>query len=500
MAGAISHSAPFFIIPFVLYLAKFPILHLRGFRPVILSYGVFSDFYCMVLPIGLAVLLAADAPRFFWLVPLAVAISWQQITTRAVPLIDQLRKSPRPGAIEEKAGAEAPVAREPSSLTLDKADPYPLYARLRARGAAHKTMWPGVGPTWIVTRHREALSVMLDPRFVHTEPRPPSASGEPVRGFGRDMLETDPPDHTRLRRLVGKAFTRQSVDRYSGRIEQLANQILDGAERRGSIELMSEYATVIPITIITEILGIPIKNIPAFSEFMYALGLSQTVGRRDDDLEKAKLRFTNRLQGLFEQRRQEPRDDLLSALVAAESDGDKLSPDELLGMAYLLLFAGFVTTVNLIGNGVLALLRHPDQLALLRAQPALAESAIEEVLRFDTPLELSSVRFASVDVELGDQRIRKGAPVRILIASVNRDPERFYEPDQLDIRRNPCPHLTFGHGIHYCLGAPLARLDGRIALSTLVERSPGLRLADPGQLKWRPHPILRGPEQLPLQL
>ena len=210
MAGAISYSAPFFIIPFVLYLAKFPILHVRGFRPVILSYGVFSDFYRMVLPIGVAVLLAADAPRFFWLVPLAVAISWQQITTRAVPLIDQLRKSPRPGTIEKTAGADIPVSPGPSNLTLDKADPYPLYARLRARGAVQHAVWPGLGPTWIITRHREALSVMLDPRFVHSAPRQ-ADTGDPVRGFGRDMLETDPPDHTRLRRLVGKAFTRQSV-------------------------------------------------------------------------------------------------------------------------------------------------------------------------------------------------------------------------------------------------------------------------------------------------
>jgi cytochrome P450/4-hydroxybenzoate polyprenyltransferase len=499
MAVAISYSAPFFALPFVLYLAKFPILLVRGFRLVILTYGVFSDFYCIVLPIGLAILLAADTPRFFWLVPLAVAISWQQIRTRAAPLIDQLRKSPRPGAIDEKAGAATPASDESRSLVLDKADPYPLYARLRARGAVHYMMWPDVGRTWIITRHHEALSVMLDPRFVHSAPRRADAS-DPVRGFGRDMLESDPPDHTRLRRLVGKAFTRQSVDRFGGRIEQLANQILDGAERRGSIELVSEYATVIPITIITELLGIPVKNIPAFSEFMYALTLSQMVGRRDEALEKAKLRFTNRLQGLFEQRRQEPRDDLLSALVAAESDGDKLSADELLGMAYLLLLAGFITTVNLIGNAVLVLLRHPDQLALLRAQPALAESAVEEVLRFESPLELSSVRFAAVDVELGDQRIPQGAAVRILVPSVNRDAERFPEPDQLDIRRNPCPHLTFGHGIHFCLGAPLARLDGRIALRTLVERSPGLRLADPAQVKWRSHPILRGLERLPLQL
>ena len=346
---------------------------------------------------------------------------------------------------------------------------------------------------------------MLDPRFVHSRPRPPSVAGtqadtgDPVRGFGRDMLEADPPDHTRLRRLVGKAFTRQSVDRFSGQIEQLANEILDGAQR-GSIELMSEYATVIPITIITEILGIPIKNIPAFRDFMYELNLSQTMGRRDDRIEQAKLRFTKRLQGLFEQRRQEPRDDLLTALVKAESDGDKLSADELLGMAYLLMLGGFVTTANIIGNGTLALLRHPEQLELLRTAPELAESAVEEVLRFDTPLELSSVRFASVDVDLAEQRIPKGAAVRILIASANRDPDRFSNPDQLDIRRSPCPHLTFGHGIHYCLGAPLARLEGRIALRTLIERSPGLRLSDPQQVKWRPHPMLRGLEQLPLKL
>ena len=225
----------------------------------------------------------------------------------------------------------------------------------------------------------------------------------------------------------------------------------------------------------------------------------EMVGDVDEALESQKARFREYLQRVCAARRQSPRNDLISALVKAEQDGDRLSPDELIGMVFLLLIAGFLTTANLIGNGTLALLRNPDQLALLRERPDLTQNAVEELLRYDSPLEVSSVCYASCDIELGGLVIPRGAPVRVIIPSANRDANEFPDPDRLDITRDPCPHLSFGHGIHYCLGAPLARLEGRIALRMLVDRAPNLRFSDPQRVIWQPHPILRGLQLLPLR-
>jgi cytochrome P450 len=231
---------------------------------------------------------------------------------------------------------------------------------------------------------------------------------------------------------------------------------------------------------------------------IHPISFGETTGRSSRDAEQ-KQRFTGHLETLFARRRAEPSDDLMTALVQAEQDGDRLSHDELIGMVYLLLMAGFVTTVNLIGNGMLALLRHPEQLAMLRQNPALADTGIEELLRFDSPIELSPVCFAASDIELSGTKIPAGAPVRMLITSANRDETQFLAPDTLDLTRNPCPHLSFGQGIHHCLGAPLARLEGKIAIRALLERAPGLRIADPARVQWLPHPILRGLRQLPLK-
>src|SRR5262249_27737005 len=266
----------------------------------------------------------------------------------------------------------------------------------------------------------------------------------PRRGFGHDLIVLDPPDHTRLRKLVSKAFTPQMVQRLDQRITQLADQILDSAKSRGEIELISEYASVIPITIISELLGVPIDDIGKFRSFIYSL--HQIPSRSDGGLEAAKLRFTNYLHAVFAARRAAPRDDLVSSLVRVQQDSDRLSPDELIGMVYLLLLAGFVTTANLIGNGILALLRHPEQLKLLRQNPAMADTAIEELLRFDSPIEISTPFFASTEIDLSGVQIPRGAVVRVLIASVNRDEEQFPAADKLDITRQPCPHLSFGQG------------------------------------------------------
>jgi cytochrome P450 len=224
-----------------------------------------------------------------------------------------------------------------------------------------------------------------------------------------------------------------------------------------------------------------------------------TSTKQSQDLLELKERFTRYLQATFEQRRREPREDLITALVQAEQDGGRLSSDELIGMVYLLLIAGYVTTVNLIANSTLSLIRNREQLELLRGDASLYPTAIEELLRYDGPLELSSAHFASEDIELDGLLLPRGAQIRLVMPSINRDPARFDRPDVLDLKRDPCPHLAFGQGIHYCLGAPLARLEGRIALRALIERAPDIRLAAAADGPWLSHPILRGPERLPLR-
>lgn len=420
---------------------------------------------------------------------------------------------PPASASADNAARDAPAApvvvaaasqASATRLPYDKADPYPGYARLRAMAPVLKLEWPGIGHAWVITRHSEAITVFKDPRLVRNTASLAAGGtipSRPVRGFGPDLLELDPPDHTRLRRLVGKAFTPRMVQRLDRRITDLADQILDRASARGGIELISEYASIIPITIISELLGVPVGDMEKFRTFICALVTSQMLGRTSDALEAAKSRLSAHLNAVFDARRKAPRDDMVTALVRVEQEGDRLSANECIGMVYLLLLAGFITTTNLIGNGVLALLRHPAQIEMLRQNPALAGTAVEELLRFDSPLEMSSASFASTDVEVGGVRIPRGARVRVLIASANRDEQRFASPDTLDITRDPCPHLSFGSGIHHCLGAPLARLEGRIAIARLIERAPSLRLADPAQVRWSAsHPTLRGLQQLPLRL
>jgi cytochrome P450 len=459
------------------------------------NYFVFNGFYSIVWPVALAVLLAMRNPWFLPAIFLPIALAQRSIRLR---LRQTVPRAP--------SAARSMPRQETANFVVDKGNPYPHYARLRAIAPVLKLDWAGLGQTWIVTRHREALTVFKDAGFIRNASvlqapgQAARAHRDPVRGFGHDLVDLDPPDHTRLRRLVSKAFTPRMVDRFEPRIEQLADQILDRSMARGEIELISEYASVIPLTTVSEMLGVPVGDPMDFRAFLYALTLSQLTGQSSGALDDQKSRFTNDLHAIFAARRAEPRDDLVTALVQAEQDGDSLSADELVGMVYLLLLAGFMTTVNLIGNGMLNLLRHPDQLDLWRQNPALADSAVEELLRFDSPLEFASVCYAATDVVLGSRPIPKGAAVRVLIPSVNRDPGQFADPDRLDITRRSCPHLSFGSGIHHCLGAPLARLEGRIALGKLVARAPNARLIDPGRITWLPHPVFRGVRRLPVRL
>jgi cytochrome P450 len=385
-----------------------------------------------------------------------------------------------------------------------KADPHPFYARLRAESRVFRTTvrLPMRKPAWLITRYDDVVAVLKDPRFV----KDPTRAGKvglmwipgPLRPMTRNMLDLDPPDHTRLRSLVQKAFTPRLVEQLRGRIAELCEGFLAPAIVSGRIELVSGYALPLPMAIITELLGIPNADRRRFHAWSSRMvSVSQP---RDVLLAlPAAWMFLRYLRRLVAWRRTRPGDDLLSALLQAEEAGDRLSADELLAMAVLLLIAGHETTVNLIASGTLALLDHPDQLERLRSDPTLIGTAVDELLRYVTPLEIASERYAAEDVELHGQTIPHGDVVLAVLGSANRDATQFVSPDKLDVGRSPNHHLAFGQGVHYCLGAPLARLETQIALNTLLRRVPDVRLAVPAaQLRWRRGLFLRGLERLPL--
>lgn len=389
-----------------------------------------------------------------------------------------------------------PLAR--LALRPGRAHPYAIYEQLRAQG----TLVPTRLGNWASTSHRVCDSVLRDRRF--SVRRPETGDGDAgLAGdeFSLSFLEMDPPDHTRLRRLATPAFSPKAVAAYSGRIERVVGDLLDKALRdgdKGEFDLVSGFAAPLPIAVITELLGIPD---PATADFVkYGLVIGSALDgirslRHAAQLQAADNALRKLFTDLFELRRREPADDVVSLLVAAE--GDQVKPDEMIPLCTLLLIAGFETTVNLIGNGVLALLGHPDQWRALRADPhQLAPKAVEEVLRYDSPVQVTS-RIASEQLELAGETIRKGQIVLTLIGGANRDPQAYDRPATFDINReNPAPHLAFSGGIHYCLGQPLARLEGEIAFRMLAERMGGLRVA--GRIKRRNGITIRGPLRLPV--
>jgi cytochrome P450 len=387
-------------------------------------------------------------------------------------------------------------------------DPYPTYAKLRAEGPVHRVVSPVHGELWLVVGYQEAKAALVHPGLVkdwkHGNPQwKTRLMGDPnaqMRAFGRHMLNADPPDHTRLRTLVNRAFTPGRVEALRPRVQQITDALLDGLPESGTFDLMETLAYPLPMAVITELLGVPELDSERFRAWS-----NLVVAPDPDDVEAGKAAFTALnlyLQRLIEDKRGRPGDDLLSALIQTrDEDGDRLSSDDLQAMAQLLMIAGHETTVHLIGNGVLALLRHPDQLAALRADFSLLGNAVEEMLRYDCPVEGSTLRFATEPVEIGGTVIPGGGSVVVVsLAAAHRDGERFAEPDTFDIRRDAGGHLAFGHGIHYCLGAPLARMEGRIAVRSLLERCPNLELAaDPAELEWRPGLLMRGVLRLPLR-
>jgi cytochrome P450 PksS len=319
------------------------------------------------------------------------------------------------------------------------------------------------------------------------------------------MLDLDDPDHGRLRALVSKAFTPRIIERLQGRIETLCEELLDDMERqrerKGGTDLVASYALPLPATVIAELLGVPAEDQDRFHRWSNRL-VSVSSGRDMLRALPAALSFVRYLRRLVEQRRADPEDDLITALIRAEEAGDRLSEDELLAMAFLLLVAGHETTVNLIASGTLALLEHPEQTERLRRDPSLTKTAVEELLRYTSPVELATERYARKYTEIRDTRIPRGELVLAVLGSANRDERHFENPDVLDLARDPNRHLAFGRGgVHHCLGAPLARMEGQIALNSLLRRFPGARLAmAPEDLHWRRGLFLRGLEKLPLVL
>jgi cytochrome P450 len=377
-------------------------------------------------------------------------------------------------------------------------DPYPLYHRLRAEDPVHQNP----AGMWVLSRYDDVAGLLRDPRFGRRGFQELISARFGRAGLGRSMLLQDPPDHTRLRALVNKAFTPRVIEGLRGQIQRMVDILLDSVAGRSEMDLIADLAYPLPVSVICEMVGVPAADRDLFRQWSYDIARSfdaivfpdpEVIARANAAGDAISAYF----QDLVAERRRAPRADLLSALIAVEEAGDRLSTEELFATGVLLFLAGHETTSNLIGNGVLALLRHPAELRRLREDPALIESAVEELLRYDSPVQRGS-RIANEDVLIGDCSIPNGSLVLALLGAANRDPVHFAEPDCLDVSRQDNRHLAFGWGIHFCLGAPLARLEGQIAIGTLLRRLPRLALATE-RVEWRQTFTLRALMALPVR-
>ncbi|MCD0483894.1 cytochrome P450 [Streptacidiphilus sp. ASG 303] len=412
-----------------------------------------------------------------------------------------------------------PAPHAPALFTFEfAADPYPAYAWLREHAPVHRTTLPSGVDAWLVTRYADARQALADARLSkdpahHSEQAHRSGRvgipGERSADLMTHLLNIDPPDHTRLRRLVSKAFTPRRVAEFEPRVQQLTDRLIDSFAARGSADLIHEFAFPLPIHAICDLLGVPAEDQDDFRD--WAGMMIRHGGGPRGGVARAVKRMRTYLAELIHRKRAaltaepQPGEDLISGLIRASDHGEHLTENEAAAMAFILLFAGFETTVNLIGNGTYALLRNPGQRALLQASlragdTALLAGAVEELLRYDGPVELATWRFATTPLTIGGTAIPAGDPVLVVLAAADRDPARFDGPDTLDLARRDNPHLGFGHGIHYCLGAPLARLEAQAALATLLTRLPDLGLAAaPEDLRWRGGLIMRGLRELPVR-
>ncbi|MEU6993274.1 cytochrome P450 [Streptomyces sp. NPDC046465] len=435
-------------------------------------------------------------------------------------------------------GTPPPPPPQPELFTWEFAtDPYPAYAWLRENSPVHRTTLPSGVEAWLVTRYADARQALADQRLSknpahHSEPAHAKGKtgipGERKAELMTHLLNIDPPDHTRLRRLVAKAFTPSRVAEFAPRVQELTDQLIDTLINKhgddengdhengdhengdgkhggdvGTADLIHEFAFPLPIYAICDLLGVPREDQDDFRD--WAGMMIRHGGGPRGGVARSVKKMRGYLAELIHRKRLEPGDDLISGLIKASDHGEHLTENEAAAMAFILLFAGFETTVNLIGNGLYALLTHPEQRerlqrALAAGDTELLETGVEELLRFDGPVELATWRFATEDLSVGGQDIATGDPVLVVLAAADRDPARFDRPDTLDLSRSDNQHLGYGHGIHYCLGAPLARLEGRTALATLLRRLPDLQLAaDPADLRWRGGLIMRGLRTLPVE-
>ncbi|MEU0185383.1 cytochrome P450 [Streptomyces sp. NPDC001902] len=385
------------------------------------------------------------------------------------------------------------------------ADPYPAYARLRAEGRAH---WFEPSRQWLIPHFADVSALLRDRRlgrtylhrFTHEEfgRTAPPPEHEPFTTLnGNGLLDLEAPDHTRIRRLVSKAFTPRTVERLTPTVQRLAGELVERLVAEGGGDLIATVAEPLPVAVIAEMLGIPAADRHLLRPWsadivgMFELNPSEEAARR---AVRASEEFSAYLRELIAERRKAPGEDLISALIAAHDEGDRLTEQEMVSTCVLLLNAGHEATVNTTGNGWWTLFRHPEQLAELRAAPEeLLPTAIEELLRFDTPLQMFE-RWVLDDIEVGGTVIPRGSEVALLFGSANRDPERFPDPDRLDLSRADNPHITFGAGIHYCLGAPLARIELAASFTALLRRAPRLELA--AEPAWNEGYVIRGLREL----
>lgn len=393
------------------------------------------------------------------------------------------------------------------------ANPFPTVAQLRAMGPVVRLPFPlyGLGQGWVVTRMEEVIQVLRDHGRFTVDPR--SIGGHDAfatRGTGSDapttffdtnsMLRVDEPDHRRLRALVSKAFTPRYMESLRPRVQEIADALLDRVQEQGQMDLVKDYAAPLPINVISEMLGVPEADRPQIHTWSTILARGLVSGHPDPEVLASLQAFGAYTAQLVAAKRRQPADDLISQLIAIEAEGDRLSESELLSMITLLIFAGHETTSNLIATGALMLLDHPAQLAKLTANLDLVPSAVEELLRFDGPAYMTGPRFATQDTELAGQSIKQGDLVLPVLISANHDETQFSQPEDLDVARSIQRHVAFGQGIHMCLGAPLARVEGTIAFTTLLKRMPKLRLAVPrDQISWHFNLNSRSLASLPVE-
>lgn len=395
-----------------------------------------------------------------------------------------------------------PIESIQESMFTDafRKNPYPAYAALRDEAPVFRKILPDGNRAWFITRYEDAIEALRDPRFIKDFSKLYGGSPEYKSVFTQNMLFADMPEHKRLRNLVSSAFTPKMINGMRDRIQEIADELLDEMEGKERVDLIDEFAFPLPIIVICEILGIPAEDRDNFRIWSNAM-IEGSGGDYAGDIGQHMQAFVEYLGKRFAMLREHPADDLISRLIIAEEEGDRLTEQELYGVVSLLIIAGHETTVNLISNGVMTLLQHPDQLKLLKEQRDLIKKAVEEILRFDGPVEFSTSRWAGEDLEFKGQPMKKGDLVIVILNSADHDPEKFDDPEVFDITRKKSVHLAFGFGIHTCLGAPLARLEGEIAISSFFNRFPESRLGTaPDELEWRPGMIVRGVKELPVIL